>query len=120
MGRNRAPDPNQPDLFSILDEAGGDGDRPEILKAVQTVYSTDLSLPEEWTPQRRNEFPDGRGGQDQLDGGQHGRGTLGESHRGLEPPAQQPDPESRDQGGAAAGSPGAGSADSAEQRGCTS
>ncbi|AFM20673.1 hypothetical protein Mycch_6073 (plasmid) [Mycolicibacterium chubuense NBB4] len=29
---------------------------PEILKAVQTVYSTDLSLPEEWTPQRRNEF----------------------------------------------------------------
>lgn len=29
---------------------------PEILKAVQTVYSTDLSLPEEWTPERRNEF----------------------------------------------------------------
>lgn len=29
---------------------------PEILKAVTTVYSTDLSLPEEWTPQRRNEF----------------------------------------------------------------
>ena len=29
---------------------------PEILKTVQTVYSTDLSLPEEWTPQQRNEF----------------------------------------------------------------
>ncbi|WP_308161695.1 hypothetical protein [Mycolicibacterium goodii] len=29
---------------------------PEILKAVTTVYSTDLSLPEEWTPERRNEF----------------------------------------------------------------
>lgn len=29
---------------------------PEILKAVQTVYSTDLSLPEEWTPERRNQF----------------------------------------------------------------
>lgn len=23
MGRNEAPDPNQPDLFSILDECGG-------------------------------------------------------------------------------------------------
>ncbi len=29
---------------------------PEILKAVQTVYSTDLSLPEEWTPGQRSEF----------------------------------------------------------------
>ena len=29
---------------------------PKILEAVQTVYSTDLSLPEEWTPERRNEF----------------------------------------------------------------
>lgn len=29
---------------------------PEILKAVQTVYSTDLGLPEEWTPQRREQF----------------------------------------------------------------
>ena len=29
---------------------------PEILKAVQTVYSTDLSLPEEWTPEQRTEF----------------------------------------------------------------
>ncbi|QFS94757.1 hypothetical protein FIV07_28680 (plasmid) [Mycobacterium sp. THAF192] len=29
---------------------------PEILKAVQTVYSTDLSLPEEWTQERRNQF----------------------------------------------------------------
>lgn len=29
---------------------------PEILKAVQTVYSTDLGLPEEWTPERRNQF----------------------------------------------------------------
>ncbi|SPX89401.1 Uncharacterised protein [Mycolicibacterium chubuense] len=29
---------------------------PEILKAVQTVYSTDLSLPEEWTSERRNQF----------------------------------------------------------------
>lgn len=29
---------------------------PEILKAVQTVYSTDLSLPEEWSPQQREQF----------------------------------------------------------------
>lgn len=29
---------------------------PAILKAVQTVYSTDLSLPEEWTPEQRTEF----------------------------------------------------------------
>ncbi|WP_015057048.1 MULTISPECIES: hypothetical protein [Mycobacterium ulcerans group] len=29
---------------------------PEILKAVQTVYSTDLGLPEEWTPAQRMEF----------------------------------------------------------------
>lgn len=29
---------------------------PEILNAVQTVYSTDLSLPDEWTPQQRSEF----------------------------------------------------------------
>lgn len=29
---------------------------PEILKAVQTVYSTDLGLPEEWTPKQRTEF----------------------------------------------------------------
>ncbi len=29
---------------------------PEILKAVQTVYSTDLSLPEEWTPEQREQF----------------------------------------------------------------
>ena len=29
---------------------------PEILTTVQTVYSTDLSLPEEWTPEQRNEF----------------------------------------------------------------
>ena len=29
---------------------------PEILTAVRTVYSTDLSLPEEWTPQQREQF----------------------------------------------------------------
>ncbi|BBY46871.1 hypothetical protein MARA_03010 (plasmid) [Mycolicibacterium arabiense] len=29
---------------------------PEILKAVQTFYSTDLSLPEEWTPEQREQF----------------------------------------------------------------
>jgi hypothetical protein len=29
---------------------------PEILKAVQTVYSTDLGLPEEWTDPQRTEF----------------------------------------------------------------
>lgn len=29
---------------------------PEILKAVQTVYSTDLILPEEWTDTQRDEF----------------------------------------------------------------
>lgn len=29
---------------------------PEILKAVQMVYSTDLSLPEEWSPERRDHF----------------------------------------------------------------
>jgi hypothetical protein len=29
---------------------------PEILKAVQTVYSTDLGLPEEWTDHQRTEF----------------------------------------------------------------
>ncbi|WP_238994852.1 hypothetical protein [Mycolicibacterium chubuense] len=29
---------------------------PEILKAVTTVYATDLSLPEDWTPERRNAF----------------------------------------------------------------
>ncbi|KUH91851.1 hypothetical protein AU187_04315 [Mycobacterium sp. IS-1556] len=29
---------------------------PEILKAVQTVYSTELSLPEEWTPEQRTDF----------------------------------------------------------------
>ena len=29
---------------------------PEILKAVQTVYSTDLGLPEEWTPEQRTQF----------------------------------------------------------------
>lgn len=29
---------------------------PEILKAVQTVYTTDLGLPEEWTPTQRTEF----------------------------------------------------------------
>lgn len=29
---------------------------PEILKAVQTVYSTDLGLPEEWTPEQRDQF----------------------------------------------------------------
>lgn len=29
---------------------------PEILKAVQTVYATDLGLPEEWTPERRSQF----------------------------------------------------------------
>lgn len=29
---------------------------PEILQVVQTVYTTDLSLPEEWTPERRSQF----------------------------------------------------------------
>jgi hypothetical protein len=29
---------------------------PEILQAVQTVYSTDLGLPEEWTESQRTEF----------------------------------------------------------------
>ena len=29
---------------------------PEILKTVQTVYSTDLSLPQEWPQQRREQF----------------------------------------------------------------
>ncbi|MCH9731734.1 MAG: hypothetical protein K0U84_18990 [Actinomycetia bacterium] len=29
---------------------------PQILKAVQTAYSTDLSLPEDWTPEQRETF----------------------------------------------------------------
>lgn len=29
---------------------------PEILKAVQTVYSTDLGLPEDWTEEQRRQF----------------------------------------------------------------
>lgn len=29
---------------------------PEIVRVVQTVYTTDLSLPGEWTPERRSQF----------------------------------------------------------------
>ena len=116
MGRNRTPDPNQPDLFSILDDAGGDGDRSgdsqggpdRLLDRSELARRVDSRAPQR--------VPDGRSGEDQLDDRQHGRGAVGESHRGLEPPAPRPDPESRDQGGPAAGSTGAGSTHSAEQR----
>src|SRR4051794_28564839 len=116
MGRNRAPDPHQPDLFSILDEAGGDGDRSGNSEGGADGLRDRSGPTRGVDPGATQPVPDGRSGQDQLDGGQHGRGTVGESHRGLESQPQRQDTESRDQGGTAGSGPGAGSPDSAEQR----
>jgi hypothetical protein len=89
---------------------------PELLTAVQTVYSTDLGLPEEWTEPHRTEFITAEAAKIQLDGGQHGRDAVGAGDHGVEPPAQRPDAEPRDQGGAAGSSPQASSPGGAEQR----
>src|SRR6478736_6986584 len=115
MARKRN-DPNQPDLFSILDGAGGDGDRSG------DPHGGADGVLDRSGPARGVDGPSAHGvhhsrsGQDQLDGGQHGRDAVGAGDHSVEPPPQRADAEPRDQGGAAGGGSQAGRPDGAEQR----
>ena len=89
---------------------------PEILKAVQTVYSTDLGLPEEWTDPQRTEFITAEADKISSMAASMAETLWEQAITAWSRQPQRADTEPRDQGGAAGSGPQAGRPDGAEQR----